>query len=179
MAETPQLFLGRAHGRFELAGSDDSPYLAHPVVGRGVAAGDLDNDGRVDLVVVHRDAPAAVLRNSTPGGHWLGVQLRSARPPGRPVGARVTCRAGGRTMTRWVTSGTSYLSSSDPRICFGLGSAATVDHLEVRWPSGSVQSWSNLPADRYVLLREGGEWGRVTPRERSHTARPPASANRR
>src|SRR5262249_40581940 len=79
MAEAAHLFLGREHGRFELAGSEVSPNFARPVVGRGVAAGDLDNDGRVDLVVVHRDVPAVVLQNRTPGGHWLGLRLRGTR----------------------------------------------------------------------------------------------------
>jgi hypothetical protein len=157
MAQTPQLFLGREHGRFELAGSEASPYLVHPVVGRGVAAGDLDNDGRVDLVVVHRDAPAALLRNGTPGGHWLGIQLRGAKSGACPIGARVTCRTGGRTMTRWLTSGTSYLSSSDPRIHLGLGKDTKVEKLEVRWPSGAVQSWSDFAVDRNLFLQEGGK----------------------
>ena len=127
------------------------------MVGRGVAAGDLDNDGRVDLVVVHRDAPAALLRNRTRGGHWLGLRLRGTRSGRTPVGARVTCRAGGRTSVRWLTSGTSYLSSNDPRLWFGLGSARSVDRLEVRWPSGTVQSWSDVAADRILDLREGDQ----------------------
>jgi tetratricopeptide (TPR) repeat protein len=155
MAQTAQLFLGRERGRFELTDSEVSPYFAHPVVGRGVASGDLDNDGRVDLVVVHRDAPAALLRNVTRGGHWLGLRLRGTRSGRTPVGARVTCRAGGRSRVRWLTSGTSYLSSNDPRLWFGLGSAEKVEALEVRWPSGTVQSWSDLPADRILDLREG------------------------
>jgi hypothetical protein len=157
MAQTPQLFLGRDHGRFELAGSEVSPYLARPVVGRGVAAGDLDNDGRVDLVVVHRDTPAVVLQNRTPGGHWLGLRLRGTRSGRTPVGARVTCRASGRTTVRCLTSGTSYLSSSDPRLWFGLGSTHVVERLDVHWPSGTAQAWSHLPADRILDLREGDE----------------------
>jgi tetratricopeptide (TPR) repeat protein len=157
MAQAAQLFLGRAHGRFELAPSEPSSYFARPVVGRGVAAGDLDNDGRVDLVVVHRDAPAALLRNITPGGHWLAVRLRGRRSGRSPVGARVACRAGGRSRVRRLTSGTSYLSSSDPRLSFGLGPASMVESLEVRWPSGAVQSWSDLPADRILDLREGDD----------------------
>src|SRR5262245_57357323 len=134
MAQTPQLFLGWEHGRFELTGPEVSPYFARPVVGRGVAAGDLDNDGRVDLVVIHRDVPAALLNNRTRGGHWLGLHLQGTRSGRTPVGARVTCRAGGRTSVRWLTSGTSYLSASDPRIWFGIGSAPVVERLEVDWP---------------------------------------------
>jgi enediyne biosynthesis protein E4 len=161
MAQTPQLFLGRENGRFELAGAEVSPYFSRPVVGRGVAAGDLDNDGRVDLVVVHRDTTAAVLRNDTRGGHWLGLRLRGTRSGRSPVGARVVCQAGGRSRVRSITSGTSYLSSSDPRLWFGLGSAPRADHLEVRWPSGAVQTWSDVAADRILEIREGDDQARV------------------
>jgi tetratricopeptide (TPR) repeat protein len=157
MAEPAQLFIGRDRARFELAGPGVSPYFAHSVVGRGVAAGDLDNDGLVDLVVVHRDAPAALLRNRTRGGHWLGLRLQGTRSGRTPVGARVECRIGGRTQVRWLTSGTSYLSASDPRLWFGLGSSTTVDRLDVRWPSGTEQSWSGVRADRILSLVEGGE----------------------
>jgi hypothetical protein len=155
MAQRPQLFLGRERGRFDLVEVDGSSYFSRPVVGRGVASGDLDNDGRVDLVIVHRDAPAALLRNGTTSGHWLGVSLVGTRSGRTPVGARVVCRAGGRTRVRWVTSGTSYLSSSDQRLFFGLGPSTIVEHLEVRWPSGSVQNWSDLRADRVLHIREG------------------------
>src|SRR5262249_14823217 len=79
VARRPHLFVTRARGRFEPA-PDAAPYFAAKVVGRGAAAGDLDNDGRVDLVVVHRDAPAAVLMNRTESGHWLGLRLRGASP---------------------------------------------------------------------------------------------------
>jgi hypothetical protein len=157
MAQLPQLFVGREQGRFQLAGHEVSPYFARPVVGRGVAAGDLDNDGRVDLVIVHRDASAALLRNVTPGGRWLGLRLLGTRSGRTPIGARVTCQAGGRTRVRWLTSGTSYLASSDPRLWFGLGSASKVDRLEVRWPSGAVQTWSDLDADRILDLREADD----------------------
>src|SRR5262249_36066969 len=148
MAQVPQLLLGREHGRFEPAGPEISNYFARPVVGRGVAAGDLDNDGPVDLVGVHRDVPVALLQNRSPGRHWLGRPVEGARPGRTPSGARVVCRAGGRSQVRWLTSGTSYLSSSDPRLWLGVGSARVVEQLEVRWPSGAVQAWSNLPVDR-------------------------------
>ncbi len=154
MAQPPQLFLNRGDGRFSLADSRATPYLAHPAVGRGVAAGDLDNDGRVDLVVVHRDRPTAILRNLTHGGHWLGLRLVGDRSGRTPIGARVTCRAGGREQVRWLTSGTSYLSVHDPRLWFGLGAAQRVESLEVRWPSGTAQTWHDLPIDQIHILRE-------------------------
>ncbi len=118
-----------------------------------------------DLVVVHRDVPAAVLRNGTQGGHWLGLRLRGTRSGRTPVGTRVECRAGGRSQVRWLTSGTSYLASNDPRLWFGLGSAPKVEHLEVRWPSGRVQTWSDIAADRILDIREG-ELGKPFPEVR-------------
>jgi tetratricopeptide (TPR) repeat protein len=169
MAQPPQLFVGRDGGRFTVAGSDVSPYLKRSVVGRGLAAGDLDNDGRVDLVIIHRDAPAVILRNDTPGGHWLGVSLRGATTP---VGARVTCRAGGRTLVRWLTTGTSYLASNDLRLWFGLGESEAVERLDVRWPSGTEQGWSDLPADRILMIREGEEPRAIGPAPASEN--PPA-----
>ncbi len=157
MAQRPQLFLGRGSGRFVEASRSIGPYFGSTVVGRGAAAGDLDNDGRVDLVVVHRDAPAALLRNTTEGGgHWLSVRLRGGPKSGTtPVGARVTCTAGGRSSVQWLTSGTSYLSQNDLRLTFGLGAALTVDRLEVRWPSGKTEGWNGLRADRFFEIEEG------------------------
>ena len=155
MAQRPTLYRSKAPGRFELVPTEASPYLGRKVVGRGAAAGDLDNDGRVDVVVVHRDAPAAVLRNVTEGGHWFGLRLVGEGVGKTPVGARVTCEAGGRRTTRWLSSGTSYLASNDPRLWFGLGTNSTVDRLDIRWPSGREQSWSGLAVDRLWLIREG------------------------
>jgi tetratricopeptide (TPR) repeat protein len=156
MALSPLLFRGRGQGRFVVIGPESSSsYLARGVVGRGVACGDLDNDGRLDLVVVHRDAPAVVLSNQTTSGHWLGLCLRGSSSGKTPVGARVACKAGQRESVRWLTSGTGYLSAHDPRLWFGLGEQDRVDRLEVRWPSGRVQSWKDLAADRVIEVEEG------------------------
>ena len=157
MAQRPTLYRSKAVGRFELAPPSIGPYFAREVVGRGAASGDLDNDGRVDLVVIHREGPASVLRNVTEGGHWIGLRLVGEKSGKTPIGARVTCRAGGQTSTRWLTSGTSYLSSNDPRLFLGLGAARMIERLEIRWPSGLVQAWSGLAADRFLELREGGD----------------------
>ncbi|QDV38638.1 FG-GAP-like repeat-containing protein [Tautonia plasticadhaerens] len=157
MPQPPQLFLGRGGGRFTLADADAFPYLSRRVVGRGLASGDLDDDGRADLVVVHRGSPAAVLRNVTEGGHWLGLRLIGTRSPRTPVGARVEVEAGGLRIVRWLTSGTGYLSAHDNRLWLGLGAAEAVDRLEIHWPSGLRQSIAGLAADRRYELREGGE----------------------
>jgi tetratricopeptide (TPR) repeat protein len=156
MSQRPQLFVNQGGWRFA-PDPGAGPYFERRVVGRGAAAGDLNNDGRVDLVVVHRDTPVAVLLNRTQAGHWLGLRMRGVKSGRNPVGARVTYRVGGQTATRWVTTGTSYLAASDPRLCLGLGPALVVEHLEVRWPSGLVQSWSGLPGDRLLNLTEGGD----------------------
>jgi tetratricopeptide (TPR) repeat protein len=157
MAQPPHLYLGLGKGRYDLAqAATAGPYFAGVAVGRGVAAGDLDNDGRVDLVIVHRDRPVSILRNVSKASHWVGLRLRGAGRAGAlPIGARVACTGGGRTTVRGVTSGTSYLSQSDPRLWFGLGAADTVDRLEVRWPSGAKRSWERLAADRVYAVEEG------------------------
>ncbi|MGE3819268.1 MAG: FG-GAP-like repeat-containing protein [Isosphaeraceae bacterium] len=159
MAQPPQFYRGTPGGRFQVVeASPPGGYFARRFVGRGAAAGDLDDDGKVDLVVVHRDGPAALLRNVTPGvGHWLSVRLIGGRSGTSAVGARLSCQADGRTIVRHVTAGTGYLGAHDPRPHLGLGRASVVDVLEVTWPSGLRQRWTNLPADRTITIREGEE----------------------
>jgi hypothetical protein len=157
MAQPALFFWGRDRGRFEVASRVDSTDFARAFVGRGVAAGDLDNDGAVDLVVVHRDAAAALLFNQTRNSHWLGLRLRGTRSGRTPVGAKVTCHANGRSIVRWLTSGTGYLSAHDPRLWFGLGHAAIIERLEIEWPASQIQSWRNLAADRILEIEEGRE----------------------
>jgi hypothetical protein len=147
----------RGQRLFDNVSARGGSYFKATHCGRGIAVGDLDNDGRPDLVISHLNDPVAVLRNVAPGGnHWLGIEL--ARPDHADlVGTRLTLKVGGRTLTRFAKGGGSYLSANDPRLLFGLGSADQVGELTVEWPSGKPQTfhWDKLPIDRYWRLVQG------------------------
>jgi hypothetical protein len=124
-------------------------------VGRGSAAADYDNDGDPDLAVSNSGGPLLLLRNDDGGGGWLGVQLVGRKSNRQGIGARLVAETpAGKTLTRLVHAGSSYLSSSDPRVLFGLGSEKAVKRLTIHWPSGAVQALENLPAGKYVKIEE-------------------------
>jgi hypothetical protein len=153
-----QLFhnLGGAPARFEEVRQKAGPDLQRPIVGRGLAVGDYDNDGREDVLIVDAEGAPLLLHNQTPhAGHWLGVRLIGTRSNRDGYGAQLTLEVGGQKLLRQCQSCGSYLSASDPRVHFGLGSAAVADTLTVRWPSGLTGVYRRLPADRYITLREG------------------------
>jgi hypothetical protein len=155
-AQPPQLFHNAGGGRFDDASRDSGDYFEGAYLGRAAAFGDLDNDGDVDIVVSHLDRPPALLLNETPRpGGTLTLTLRAATPSRSPIGARVTVSAAGRTISRLVVAGTSYLSSHDPRLVLGLGGAQRADRIEIAWPSGLVESWTDLPEDRSIEIVEG------------------------
>ena len=130
--------------------------LQRPIVGRGLAVGDFDNDGRVDALVVDSEGPPLLLHNQGGHvGHWLGLSLVGTGRSNRDaIGARVTLTAGGRTQVKEVQTAGSYLSASDKRLLFGLGAATHIDSLTVRWPDGRVQAMTGLQAGHYQTLRE-------------------------
>jgi hypothetical protein len=130
-------------------------WFAQPRLGRGVAVGDLDGDGRPDVVVNSLDSPAALLHNET-GSRFVVLEL-VAKPPSHPsaVGAKVKAWVGGRVVVREISGGGSYLSASSRRISLGLAGATKVDRLEVRWPSGRVETWRDLSARGITRIEEG------------------------
>jgi hypothetical protein len=139
--------------RFALASPRGGPYFDTEHRGRGLAVGDIDNDGRIDLVFFPVNEPVRILRNVAPANHWLGVELKT-KDHRDFVGARLTLEAGGRKLVRYVKGGGSYLSAHDPRIVFGLGATEKVGKLKVEWPSGEprVQEFESLAIDRYHKL---------------------------
>ena len=151
-----QLLHNERNGRFRETTSEAGPGFALRHAGRGLAFGDVNNNGAVDLLVNNNDGPPTLLNNpGTPGRHWINFRLMGTRSNRDAIGARVWITANGLRQMRDVHSGGSYLSSSDLRLHFGLGEAATVSRIETRWPSGLRQTYGPLAADHFYLLREG------------------------
>jgi hypothetical protein len=150
-------FLFHNDGRiFTNIAAESGEALRRSYVGRGVAVGDIDNDGAPDVLLLCMGEPPRLFRNtSATGAHWVGLQLVGTRSGRDAIGARVTLSAGGRARTRARVGGGSYLTASDPRLLFGLGDATRVDSVEVRWPSGLTERFPGPPVGRYTTLREG------------------------
>ena len=124
--------------------------------GRGMATGDFDNDGDLDVLIANNGEPPALLRNNGGNRHkWIGLQLIAKQSNSGAVGAIISWQAGALKRSRLKTAGGSYLASHDPREILGIGSAAKIDHVEIRWPSGKVDKIANPPMNRYVKVVEG------------------------
>jgi hypothetical protein len=122
---------------------------------RGVAFGDYDGDGRIDAAVVNMDDTVTLLHNATRSDHhWLTVRTVGTRANRDGIGARVRLRAGSRDQVREVRTSGSFASSNDPRAHFGLGTAARIELLEVKWPGGTTQTFNDIPVDRLVVVSE-------------------------
>jgi hypothetical protein len=142
-------------GKFKDVSEELGPGILEKVPGRGMAVGDFNNDGNLDLLVnCINDVPQLLRCDSTTGNHWIKIRTVGTKSNRSGIGARVLCAAGGRTQVDEVRSGGSYISQSDRRVHFGLGSATSAD-VEVRWPSGAVDKLAGLKADRVVTVVEG------------------------
>jgi len=149
------LYHNRGDGTFDEVAAQFGPALTEARVSRGLAVGDLDNDGRLDVVINDLDSRPQVLRNEIAGaGHWLLVKLKGKGHNTDAIGAIVTVKAGALTQTRVVQSGTSYLSQDDMRRHFGLGPATQADSIEVKWPDGTVSRVQNVKADRRLDIAQ-------------------------
>jgi len=154
---TAQLYLGCAGGSLTDVTSQAGPVFQQLYVGRGLAVGDLDNDGRQGALMVAQNDPLVAFHNVTPpdGSHFTTFRLEGTKSNRDGVGAAVAITAGGRRQVAWRVGGGSYQSAADSRLHFGLGPNDRVQSVEVRWPSGKVDCHRNLAADRGYLLREG------------------------
>ena len=151
-----ELYRNLGNGRFAEISSRVPGDLSTPKPSRGAAFGDYDNDGDIDALVVNVNSRPSLYRND--GGNrksWIGFRLLGVSSNRDAIGARVEIEAGGRTQVGEVRSGGSYLSHSDMRVHFGLGSAKRVDRIRVRWPDGKTETLSGMNAGRYATIREG------------------------
>jgi hypothetical protein len=146
---------GSETGIFRNVSSDAGKAMQRTRAHRGAAFGDLDNDGRVDVVVSAIGEPPAVLYNVSDAGHWITLRLRGRASNRNAHGARVKVTgASGRVQHNHLTTSVGYNSSSDRRVHFGLGSDATVREIEIRWPSGKTQVMKDVTADQLLEVTE-------------------------
>ena len=143
---------------FKDVSSQSGPVFSKSFPARGLALGDFNNDGAVDVLVSNNDGAPVLLRNNIgKSNHWLGVRLIGRKSNPDAIGARLTFQAGDLKRSRTKVGGGSFLSAHDPRIVLGIGGRTKLDSLEVKWPqpSGVVQRFTNLPLDRYITIVEG------------------------
>src|ERR1700756_2362978 len=142
--------------------AQSGPIFSKPFSARGLAIGDFNNDGAVDVLIsVNDDAPLLLRNNIGAQNHWLGITLIGKKANADAIGARGTFQAGGPQRSRMKVGGGSYLSYHDPRIVLGIGKRPKLDWLEVKWPQpgGRVERFADLPIDRYITIIEGeGKW---------------------
>ncbi len=157
----PSLFLTNSgvgpifyHDTSNKTGFDKLPRI----VGRGLAIGDYDNDGRQDVLIVDSEGSPLLLHNETGvAGHWLGVRLKGLHCNRDGYGALVLAEFGGRSLLRHCHSDGSYLSSCDSRVHFGLGNSKSVDKITVHWPDGTSSTFNGIKGDRYITICQGSE----------------------
>ena len=149
------VFRNLGSGIFEELIEEAGPGVAAAHCSRGCAFGDFDNDGDVDILIVNLNEPPSLLRNDVSGNHhWLKVKLVGTKSNRSAIGARVVVSYGGKRQAQAVMSQSSFYSSNDPRLHFGLGAEKSAD-VEVHWPSGAVEKLKTVTADQLIVVKEG------------------------
>ncbi len=154
----PMLLFRQDNGQFRNISSQAGPAFSWPLSARGAAVGDLNNDGRLDIVVGVNGGSPVLLRNQvSTGNNWVGLSLRGVKANRDGVGSKITWQSGEVRRSKLKGAGGSYLSSHDPREILGLGRAGKADWVEIRWPAPSnrVERFVGLPINKYSLLEEG------------------------
>ncbi len=154
----PLLLFHQEQGKLRNVSAEAGTAFTQEFAARGLAIGDYDNDGRLDILVGSNGGPPLLLHNNTGGSnHWVGLKLRGTRSNRDAVGARIKWSAGGVKRSRWKNGGGSYLSSHDPREVLGLGTNTKLDWVEIKWPAPSpiVERFTSLAVDKYAEIVEG------------------------
>jgi hypothetical protein len=156
--EPKLIFQNQRNGNFKDVSAQVGTVVTTPQVSRGLAVGDLFNRGRLNLVVENLTGTPMILETKPdPTHHWVSFELEGTRSNRMALNARVYVTTGTMQQMDEVRSGGSYLSQSDVRLHFGLGTSKKIDKIEVRWPDGSSQSFQDVAADRFYTLKQSGE----------------------
>ena len=158
-AMPPHLFRNTGKGKFEEVTKSLGPAFASPRVGRGAAYADINNDGRLDLLLSTNGGPVYLFRNeaqaAAAANHSLRIKLIGTKSNRDGIGTTVKFTSGGETQTQMLRSGSSYLSASELVLTFGLAQREKADSIEIRWPGGQVDRLSNVPAGQTIIVTEG------------------------
>ncbi len=160
-AQPALLFHNQGDGKFTSVATESAPDLFIPMVGRGLASADIDNDGDLDVLITQNNGAPRLLRNDGAiTNHWLQVTAVGTRSNRNGYGTLLNLKAGKLIQTKCVKSSSSYCSQSQRQVVFGMGREARVDTLEVQWPSGLKEEYRGLQADQKIILTEGHGWRR-------------------
>jgi hypothetical protein len=155
-AQRPLVFRQSSPGLFTEVGMRTGLAGVKTYSSRGAAYADFDNDGDIDVIYTNLDAPPTLLENITNStNHWITVKTVGTRSNRDGIGARLKVKAGDLVQYATVRSGESYLSANDPRVHFGMGNKSEIDELEIRWPSGAIDTLQNIQSDQILTVQEG------------------------